>query len=96
MIEKKDLEKYAEKLMFKMNDEEYKTLQDEFDIILKQMDLIDRIDGISEVEPMMFPFITYKAKLRDDVVKEELTVDEVLSNTRHQVSDQVKVPKVVE
>ena len=96
MIEKELLEKYAEKLMFRMSDEEYNTLQNEFDIILKQMDLIGNIDGINEVEPMIFPFVTYEAELREDIVEDSLSVDEVLSNTKHQVRDQVKVPKVVE
>ena len=96
MIEKELLEKYAEKLMFRMSEEEYATLQNEFDIILKQMDLIGNIDGINDVEPMIFPFVTYEAELRNDVEEESLSVDEVLSNTKHQVRDQVKVPKVVE
>lgn len=96
MIEKELLEKYAEKLMFRMSDEEYNTLQNEFDIILKQMDLIGNIDGINEVEPMIFPFVTYEAELREDVIEDSLSIDEVLSNTKHQVRDQVKVPKVVE
>lgn len=96
MIEKELLEKYAEKLMFRMSDEEYNTLQNEFDIILKHMDLIGNIDGINEVEPMIFPFVTYEAELREDVIEDSLSVDEVLSNTKHQVRDQVKVPKVVE
>lgn len=95
MIEKEKLEKYAEKLMFKMNDEELITLQDEFEVILKQMEAIDKIKGISEVEPMTFPF-EIKAKLREDEAKDVLTVDEVLKNTPHQLKDQVKVPKVVE
>ena len=96
MIEKELLEKYAEKLMFRMSDAEYNTLQNEFDIILKQMDLIGNIDGINEVEPMIFPFVTYEVELREDVIEDSLSVDEVLSNTKHQVRDQVKVPKVVE
>lgn len=96
MIEKELLEKYAEKLMFRMSDEEYNTLQNEFDIILKQMNLIGNIDGINEVEPMIFPFVTYEAELREDIIEDSLSVDEVLSNTKHQVRDQVKVPKVVE
>ena len=56
MIEKEKLQMYAEKLFFRMNDEEYTTLQQEFDVILKQMDIIDKIEGISSVEPMTFPF----------------------------------------
>lgn len=98
MIEKEKLQDYARKLMFEMNDKEYITLQKEFDVILKQMELIEKIPNIKKVKPLSFPFITYEAKLRKDEVKEEetLTVGEVLANAKHQITDQVKVPKVVE
>lgn len=96
MITKDKLKDYASKLMFDMNDEEYETLLEEFDIILKQMDLIAKIDNIDKIDPMTFPFITYKATLRDDKVGESLTIDEVLNNAKQSVNDQVKVPKVVE
>lgn len=96
MIEKDQLKKYASKLMFDMNEEEYDTLQNEFEIILKQMDLISKIKGIDLVEPMTFPFITYEAKLREDKVVESLDVDDVLKNAKYVINNQVKVPKVVE
>lgn len=96
MIEKEKLKKYAKLLMFDMDEEEYSTLQEEFDIILRQMDLISNIPDIENVKPMTFPFINKDAKLREDVVKDYLTTGEVLANTKHQVDDQVKIPKVVE
>ncbi len=96
MIEKEKLKKYAKLLMFDMDEEEYSTLQEEFDIILKQMELIANIPDIGSVKPMTFPFINKDAKLREDVVKDYLTTGEVLANTKHQVDDQVKIPKVVE
>ena len=34
--------------------------------------------------------------VQEDEIGDYLTVDEVLSNVKHQVRDQVKVPKVVE
>lgn len=95
MIEIEKLKDYANKLMFDMNDEEYKTLQDEFEIILKQMDLIGQIPDIDKVSPMTFPFPNEDASLREDEVGDYLTVSEVLENAKHQVNDQVKVPKVV-
>ena len=95
MIEKEKLKSYANKLMFDMDDSEYKTLQEEFDIILKQMDLIGKIEGIEKVKPMTFPFVNSDVKLREDEVGDYLTVSEVLENAKHQVNDQVKVPKVV-
>lgn len=97
MIEKEKLKKYANLLMFDMAEEEYTTLQEEFDIILKQMDFISKIPNISEVEPMTFPFLREEGSvLREDEVSDYLTVGEVLSNSKYQVNDQVKVPKVVE
>ena len=96
MIAKEKLKDYANKLMFDMDDEEYTTLQEEFDIILKQMDLIGNIPNISKIEPMTFPFKLEEASLREDEVGDYLVVNEVLENAHHQVNDQVKVPRVVE
>lgn len=96
MISKEKLEDYAYKLMFKMEDSEYETLQEEFDVILKQMDLIGKIPNISDVEPMTFPYVTYKVKLREDEVKNTLTTEEILANAKLVDRDQVRVPKVVE
>lgn len=96
MITKEKLKKYANNLMFEMSDEEYETLENEFEIILKQMDLIDKIEGINNVEPMTFPFINCNASPRENVMGNSLTIDEVLQNTTNQLNNQVKVPKVVE
>lgn len=98
MIEKEKLKEYANKLMFDMAEKEYETLQEEFNIILKQIELIEKIDGIKDVEPMTFPYLHDVVMPQKDVVEENdvLTVDEVLSNTKFILKDQVKVPKVVE
>ena len=61
-----------------------------------EMDLIGKIPNISDVEPMTFPFVNEETTLREDEVGDYLTVAEVLENTKYQVNDQVKVPKVVE
>ena len=98
MITKEMLKDYARKLMFDMEDKEYDTLQDEFEIILKQMKLIENIKDIKKTEPLFYPYVSYEAKLRCDEINEMemLSVNEVLENTEHQVRDQVKVPRVVE
>ena len=96
MIEKEKLQDYARKLMFEMNDEEYKTLQEEFDVILKQMDLISKIDNITNVEPMTYPFELNNVNLRDDIVNNELTTNDILINVSDKENNQIKVPKVVE
>lgn len=96
MIEKEKLRDYARKLMFEMNDEEYKTLQEEFEVILKQMDLISHIDNISNIEPMTYPFELNNINLREDSINNELTTKDILINVAEQENNQIKVPKVVE
>ena len=96
MIEKEKLQMYAEKLFFRMNDEEYATLQQEFDVILKQMDIIDKIEGINNVEPMTFPFEKEGTVFREDIDNDNLKPEEVVKNTKDVYFEQVKVPKVVE
>lgn len=96
MIEKEKLQEYAEKLFFRMNDDEYATLQQEFDVILKQMDIIDKIKGISDVKPMTFPFEKEGTTFREDVIYDNLDPKDVVKNAKDVYFDQVKVPKVVE
>ncbi len=96
MIEKEKLREYARKLMFEMNEDEYVTLESEFEVILKQMDLIGKIDGIKDYEPMTFPFTDYHTALREDVIGDNLPVEDVLKNVKQVNHNQVKVPKVVE
>lgn len=96
MITKDKLKDYAAKLMFDMKDEEYETLEQEFEVILKQMDLIEKIDGIKDITPMTFPFCTYTRELREDEVKNTITKEELLLNAKESLNDQIKVPKVVE
>ena len=95
-MNKETLVMLANKLMFTMDDSEYNTLLDEFDIILRQMDLIGKIDGISNVEPMVYPFELSDVSLREDEVSEELDIDEILQNSGSNLYNQVKLPKVVE
>lgn len=95
-VTKEKLKDYASKLMFDMEEDEYETLREEFKILLRQMDVIGNISNIKDVEPMTFPFKNEDCVLREDEVGDYLTVSEVLENTKHEVNDQVKVPRVVE
>lgn len=95
---KDKLEELARKLMFEMEEDEYQTLLSEFDVILKQMDLIDKISDIDTVSPMTYPFDlelddTY---LREDIPSNEICFDDMKVNVKDYDSGMVKVPKVVE
>lgn len=96
MITKEKLKNYAGKLMFDMADEEYETLQKEFDVILKQMDLIGNIENISEVEPMTFPFELDGVELRSDEESRNIEIEDALSNTGSKKGREIRVPKVVD
>lgn len=96
IMDKDTLKMLANKLMFTMNEREYDTLLDEFDIILKQMDLIGNIPNIKEVEPMVYPKRLDNVKLREDDVMEEMDLDDILVNSGSTLYNQVKLPKVVE
>ncbi len=95
-MDKETLEMLAKKLMFTMDESEYETLSQEFEIILKQMDLIGKIDGIKDVEPKIYPFPIENVCMREDEVVDELPIEDVLKNSGDTLYNQVKVPKVVE
>ena len=95
-MDKKTLEVLASKLMFTMNEEEYDTLSDEFKVILKQMDLIGKREGINEVETLIYPFPLDNVTMREDKVVDEMDIDDILANSGDTLYNQVKVPKVVE
>ena len=95
-MNKDDLKVLASKLMFTMNENEYDTLSDEFEIILKQMDLIGKIKNIEKVEPLIYPFPLDNIKMREDEVVDELPIDDILVNSGSNLYNQVKLPKVVE
>ena len=98
MITRDKLEEYAKKLMFKMNEDEYKTLEDEFEVILGQMALIDNIKDIDSVEPMTYPFDLKldDSYLREDIDNNEICFDDMKINVKEYENNMVKVPKVVE
>lgn len=96
MVTKEKLKNYANKLMFDMNDEEYETLQKEFEVIIKEMDLIGNIENIESVEPMTFPFELDDVELRNDEENRNIEIEDALSNTGSKKGREIRVPKVVD
>lgn len=93
-----ELDNLARKLMFKMSDDEYRTLESEFNITLKQMEFIDNIVNIGSVEPMFYPFDLNldDTCLRNDNFCNEIDFNDMLGNVSDYEGSKVKVPKVVE
>ncbi|MCR5505407.1 MAG: aspartyl/glutamyl-tRNA amidotransferase subunit C [Bacilli bacterium] len=94
-VNKEILKEAANKLMFDMEDSQYQTLLDEFDVILERMELISEIPGIDDALPMTFPFDVTVAYMREDVVTKPLSQEEALKNAGDVVEGQIRLPKVV-
>lgn len=86
----------ANRLLFDMSEDEYKTLLNEFDIVTKQMKPLGDNDALDNVEPMIFPFEVFTTEMREDVAEEPLTREEALRNSPRKVGGQIKLPKVVQ
>ncbi len=89
------LKQVANNLMFDMKESEYLTLLEEFDVIIRQMELISEIPGIDDVSPMTFPFDVTTDYLREDIPTIPLSQEEALKNAGHVVDGQIRLPKVV-
>ena len=94
-VNKEVLIEASKRLMFRMSDEEYESLLKEFETIIKQIELISKVESVDSIEPMVFPYPIYSEELREDVIEEPLSRDEALGNAQDVVDGMVKVPKVV-
>ena len=95
-IEKEALKDLAARLKFRMSEEEYDLLQEEFEVILSQMELIGEIEHADTVEPLAFPFMFESVGLREDEVADVLSVEDVIKNAKDSIDGLVKVKKVVQ
>lgn len=86
----------AHRLLFDMSEEEYNTLLNEFDIIIKQMKVLGEQENIDNIEPMTFPFECSTSFLREDVPSSPLSREDALRNANHKAGGQIKLPKVVQ
>lgn len=86
---------YADKLLIGLTEEENKMVLDEFEIIDKNIDLINQIEGIEKIEPMTHTLDDFEYELRDDVVEESIPIEDLLANSDDTDGDEIVVPKVV-
>lgn len=87
---------YADKLLIGLTDEEVKMVLDEFEVIDKNISLVNEIPGIEKVETMTHCLDDFIYELREDVVEESIPIDDILANCDSYLNREVKVPKVVE
>ena len=87
---------YADKLLIGLTEEEINMVLSEFDIIDKNIDLINKIPNIEEIEPMTHCLDNFEYVLREDEVEESVEIEDLLKNCDEYLDREVKVPKVVE
>ena len=86
---------YADKLLIGLNEEENKMVLEEFDIIDKNIDLINDIPNIKEVGPMTHPLDDFVCELREDIAEESIPREELLQNCDDSADGEVEVPRMV-
>ena len=86
--------KLAHDIMFDVNEEEVKKLQEEFKVLLEQIEVLDEINT-EGVEEMIYPFEADTTFLREDVVENVISQEDALANAASVRAGQVHVPKVV-
>lgn len=87
--------KLADLLMIGLTEEETNMVFDEFEIIDKNINKINEIENIADIEPMTHAIDNFDYKLREDVVEDSISKNELLQNSDNNDGDNVVIPKVV-
>ncbi len=93
---KEMVDDYADKLLIGLTEEENKMVLDEFEIIDKNIDLINEIPGIENVSPMTHTLDDFVYELREDEVEQSIPITSLLENCDDSTADgEVQVPRMV-
>lgn len=93
-MNKEAVKKLAKSLMLSLNEDEVNLVEEEFKVFFDQVEELNKIDT-KDVLLLNYPFEKPITSLREDNPGEVLSVEEVLSNTKHKRDNMVKIPKVV-
>ena len=92
---KEKVERLADLLMIGLTEDETQMVFDEFEVIDANINKINEIEGISEIEPMTHALDDFEFELREDIVEESISIEELLQNSDDTDDREVSVPKVV-
>ena len=84
----------ARELMLDLNEEEAKSVVEEFITLEEHLEALSRLDTRG-VEPMVRPFDHLVMELREDEAQKAMSVEEVLENSRHTKDGMILLPRVV-
>lgn len=91
---KEMIDDYADKLLIGLTDEENRTVLNEFETIEARMNLINEIEGLSEIEPMHYPYIIESISRSGKDIKND-SIEDLLKNSDKVSDREIEVPKVV-
>lgn len=91
---KEMLKKLANQVMFDLSDQECEELSQEFEIYLKQLNLLNKINT-ENVEEMVYPFDDPTSYIRDDEHVDVISQEDAMKNVPFKNENYVIVPKVV-
>ena len=89
------VDSYADKLLIGLTSEENEMVLNEFDSIDESINLINTIEGISEIEPMTHCLDDFEYSLREDVATPSSDIKDILANSDVKNARGIIVPKVV-
>ena len=92
---KEMVDNLADKLLIGVSEEENALVLKESESIDESLDLVNKIDGRSAVEPMTHCLDDFEYVLREDVVEKSISVEDLLRNSDKTDGDEIEVPKVV-
>ena len=92
---KEKIENLADLLMIGLSSDEAQMVLDEFEIIDTNINKLNEIDGISNVEPMTHTLDNFEFELREDIIEESISINELLQNSEDTDDREISVPKVV-
>ena len=89
------LKKASNSLLFSMSEQQYVLLLEEFDVLIKQLSLLDDLGSLEAVEPLDFPYEIELNTLREDNPSKPVNRRDILGNAGDSYANQIKLPKVV-
>ena len=92
---KEMVDDHADKLLIGLTEEENKMVLDEFEIIDKNIDLINEIPNIENVEPMTHALDNFECDFREDIVEDSVPIEDLLANSDDEDGSNIIVPRVV-
>lgn len=92
---KEMVDDYADKLLIGLTEKENQMVLDEFEIIDKNIDLINEIPNIENVEPMTHALDNFECDFREDIVEDSVPIEDLLANCDDEDGSEVIVPRMV-